>query len=101
MAEQIERNQFSNVFDYFQALIEEYLKNQSLTISQRLEAPIIEQAKTMAEQVQQAKAIHNAFFFLKRYFVTPLLRSDPIGESEPDPGCSLNCDAPNWGSVIS
>ena len=33
--------------------------------------------------------------------VTPLLRSDQIGESEPDPGCSLNCDAPSWGSVIS
>ena len=30
--------------------------------------------------------------------VTPLLRSDPIGESEPDPGCSLNCDAPSWGT---
>ena len=33
--------------------------------------------------------------------VTPLLRSNPISESEPDPGCSLNCDAPSWGSVIS
>ena len=33
--------------------------------------------------------------------VTPLLRFDPIGETKPDPGCSLICDAPSWGSVIN
>ena len=33
--------------------------------------------------------------------VTPVLQSDSIGESEPNPGCSLNYNAPSWGSVIS
>ena len=56
MVKQIERNQFSNAFDYFQALIEE-LKNQSLTISQRLEEPMVGKAKTMAKEVQQTKDI--------------------------------------------
>ena len=48
MVKQVETNQFSNAFDYFYAFIEE-LKNQSLTISQRLEAPMVELANTMAK----------------------------------------------------
>ena len=35
----------------------EELKNHSLTISQRLEAPMVGQANAMAKQVQQTKAI--------------------------------------------
>ena len=35
----------------------EELKNHSLTISQRLEAPMVGQANAMANQVQQTKAI--------------------------------------------
>ena len=56
MVKQIEINQFSNAFDYCQYLIKE-LKNQSLTISQRLEEPMVGQAKTMAKEVQQTKDI--------------------------------------------
>ena len=56
MVEQIERNQFFNAFNYFQALIGE-LKNQRLTISQRLEASMVGQAKTMAKHIERTKAI--------------------------------------------
>ena len=54
MVDQIKRNKFSNAFDYFQALIEE-LKNQGLTISQRLEEPMVGKVKAMANRVQQTK----------------------------------------------
>ena len=61
MVEQIERNQYSNAFDYFHALIEE-LKNECLISTQRFEACMVEQAKVvMKEQArtttEQTKAI--------------------------------------------
>ena len=52
MLEQIEKNQYSNAFDYFHALIEE-LKSESLISTQRFEACMVEQAKAVMKE--QAK----------------------------------------------
>ena len=49
MVEKIERNQYSNAFDYFHALIEE-LKSESLISTQLFEACMVEQAKTLMKE---------------------------------------------------
>ena len=54
MVEQIERNQYSNAFDYFHALIEE-LKSEYWISTQRFEACMVEQAKAVMKE--QAKTI--------------------------------------------
>ena len=60
MVEQIERNHFSNSFDYFQALIKE-MKSSSLIATQCLKARTVKHSKAMDEQAKaiarQAKVI--------------------------------------------
>ena len=61
MVEQIERNQYSNAFDYFHALIEE-LKSECRISTQPFEACMVEQAEDVIKEqakttTEQAKAI--------------------------------------------